>query len=844
MLRLALKNVRHSPKRLILTGVAVTLGVMLVSSTLVLTNAAQLGIGDLNEAFYGTGRVVVTPDPDFDGDPPVPLLTDDLVEDLRGIPGVAEVEPRIDASEDNIRLLNRNGEPYSGAPTVTSNWSDNPEVSRGTILEGRGIRYSGEILLDVTTFEKGGWALGDTLSLATPVGIRDYLLVGIFRFGDQNIIQGASAVYLSLDDVRVIRTGDGGYDRIDLVVEEGVDHASLVGPAAELLPEGSRATTSEFLTEEMDDGVSDVMSIVDTVILVFAFVSVFVGAYIIANTFLIVVTQRTREIGLLRAVAATRAQIRKMVLLEATAIAAVASAVGIGLGWLLSFGILKVFEVLFGNTYNSIPLPLDAILLGLAVGFGVTLLSALLPAVHASRVHPLEALREAATHSRKPLRRRTQAGLALTGLAAALILVGLVTPLGLPIAWVAPGALFLVLGVTLLAPALLVPLADLFRAPFRRLFGTPGVLAVRNIHREPRRSANTASALVIGVFLLSFVAALSGSARELAQERLTDNALADITVSSDPNQLNFAAPMPVVPPAAYEAILETPGVGHSMRWASGTARIDDTEYSVGVVDTVAADHVYVFDATPPIGQVGDGVYIGPALQDLGYELGDVLTLDGPKGELTLTVRGEYEGAIGEALVVDWATGEQLFWDLTTTSVLLTVEPGYDAADVQEDLNDALADFPLIKALLPSDLENIVNDWITIVLILASALLSGAVVIAVLGIANTLALSVTERTREIGLLRAVGLGRRAVKRMVRLESVVISVFGALVGIVLGTGLAAAMMVALKDIGLTTLSVPWILLGVYFVAAVLAGIGASLLPARRAARLDILEAVTTE
>ncbi len=839
MLRLALKNVRHSPRRLILTGVAVALGVMLVSSTFVLTNAAQLGIGELNEAFYGSGRVVVTPDPDFDGDPPVPLLTDDLVEALGDLPGVAEVEPRIDASED-VSLL-RDGEPYTSAPTVASSWSDDPEVSRGTVVEGRGIRRSGEILLDITSFERGGWALDDTLSLATPVGTRDYTLVGTFRFGERNILQGAAAVYLSLEDAMEVRAGDGGYDRIDLVPEPGTEHTALIGPAEDLLPEGARATTSEFLTDEINQQTAEVMSIVDTVILVFAFISVFVGAYLIANTFRIVVTQRTREIGLLRAIAASPSQVRKMVLLEATAIATAASVIGIGLGWLMSFVLLKWMESSFGNTYDSIPLPLDAVLLGLAVGFGVTVLSALLPAIHASQVHPLEALREAGTHARKPLRPRTRAGLILTGLAVALILIGLLTPLGLPIAWVSPGALLLVLGVTLLAPALLVPLADLFRAPFRRFFGIPGVLAVRNIHREPRRSANTASALVIGVFLLSFVAALSGSARELAKERLTDNVLADISVSS--SQINLATG-PVVPPAAYEAVRDVPGVAYTMRWSSGEARLDGVEYSVAVVDTAAADYVYSFDATPPIAQVGDGVYIGSALQDLGYGPGDVLTLDGPKGDLTLTVTGEYEGAISEALVVDWATGERLFWDLTTTSVLLTVEPGYEVAEVRSAVDEALTDFPLVETFDSSDLESMANTLVTIILVLASALLSSAVVIAVLGIANTLALTVTERTREIGLLRAVGLGKKAVKSMVRLESVIISVFGGLVGLVLGTGLAAAMMVALKDIGLTTLSIPWILLGVYFVVAVLAGLAAAALPARRAARLDILEAVTTE
>jgi putative ABC transport system permease protein len=840
MFRLALKTIRHNPKRLILTSVAVALGVTLVSATFVLTNAAQLGIGDLNEAYYGSGRVVIMPDPDFEGDPPVPLLTDATVEALRALPGVAEVEPRIDASGD-APLLGPDGEPFTDAPTVVFNWSDNPEVSRATVIEGRGLVGSGEILLDVRSFENGTWELGDTLELATFGGIEDYTLVGVVRFGENNILQGASLVYLSLDDAREVRMGDGGYDRIDIVPEDGVDHTSLVGPASSVLPVGARATTSEALTAEMNDEVADIMGIIDTVILIFAFISVFVGAYIIANTFRIIVTQRTREIGLLRAIAASGAQVRRMILLEATFIATVASAVGIGLGWLLAFGLLKQLESSFGNTYDSIPLPLDAVILGLVVGFGVTLGSAMLPAIHASRIHPMEALREAGTHSRKPLGRRTRFGIALTGAAVALFAIGMGTPLGVPIAWVAPGAILLILGMTLLSPALLIPLASALRIPFTRLFGVPGTLAATNIQREPRRSANTASALMIGVMLLSLTATISGSARVLAEERVAGNVLADLYVSS--SQINLASG-PVVGPAAYEVVRDAPGVDGTMRWGFGNARLKGERYRVGVVDSAVADDMYAFDASPSIERVGDGVFIGPALQELGYKPGDVFTLDGPLADLSLTVMGEYEGGIGDALLVDWATGERMFGAVETVSVLVTIEPGYNLAEVRAGLDDALQDFPLIETYEKSDLVSMANQMVTLILVLVSALLSGALVIAVLGIANTLLLSVTERTREIGLLRAVGLGRRAVRRMVRLESVIIAVFGAAVGILLGTSLGAAMMIALKDQGFTTLSVPWALLGVYFLVALLAGLIAAALPARRAARLDILEAITTE
>ncbi|MBN2177518.1 MAG: FtsX-like permease family protein [Demequinaceae bacterium] len=837
MLRLALKNVRHNPKRLILTSIAVTLGVTLVSATFVLTSAAQLGIGDLNEAYYGSGRVVVTPDPDFEGDPDIPLLTDETVEALRGLPGVAEVEPRIDASGD-APLLGSDGKPFSGAPTIVWNWSDNPEVSRATVVDGRALTRTGEILVDVRTFESGSWELGDTLELATFSGIEDYTLVGVVRFGEQNILQGAALVYLSLEDAGAVRVGDGGYDRIDIVPEAGVDHTILVEPASGVLPLGARATTSEFLVEEMDDQVADIMGIIDVVVLVFAFVSVFVGAYIIVNTFRIIVTQRTREIGLLRAVAASGAQVRRMILIEASIISSVASAIGIGLGWLLAFGLLKLMESSFGNTYNSVPLPLDAILLGLLVGFGVTLGSAMLPAIHASRIHPMEAIRESGTHSRKPVRLRTLVGLALTVAATVLIVVGLIDRGEDSMAWVALGAILVILGVTLLAPSLLVILASRLRRPFSR-FRVTGTLATNNIRREPRRSANTATALMIGVLLMSLMAVILSSIRIYAQERVSSDVRADLYISS--SQINLASG-PVVSPEAYENIRDTPGIAETMRWGFGSAWLDGTQYRVGAVDSAVADDMYFFDATPSIELIGEGVFIGPALQDLGYEVGDVILLDGPVSDRALTITGEFEGAIGDALLVDWLTAEALFGSVETISVLAIVEG--DPDEVRAGLDDALADFPLIESYDRDDLLGMANDLVTVVLVLVSALLGGALIIALLGIANTLMLSVTERTREIGLLRAVGLSRREVRRMIILESLIIALFGSALGILLGAGLGSAPVAALRDWGFTTLSVPWLLLGLYFILAILAGVVAAAWPARRAAKLDILGSITTE
>ncbi len=337
------------------------------------------------------------------------------------------------------------------------------------------------------------------------------------------------------------------------------------------------------------------------------------------------------------------------------------------------------------------------------------------------------------------------------------------------------------------------------------------------------------------------MAVILSSVRVYAEERVASDVRADLYVSS--SQINVASG-PVIGQEAYDIVRNTPGIAETMRWGFGSAWLDGTKYRVGAVDSTVADSMYFFDATPSLESLGDGVFIGPALQNLGYQPGDVVVLDGPIADRTLTIAGEYDGAIGDALLVDWATAEALFGNVETISVLATIEPTGDPAEIRANLDDALANFPLIKTYDQDDLLGMADGLLTLVLILVSALLSGALIIALLGIANTLLLSVTERTREIGLLRAIGLSRRAVRRMIRLESVVIAGFGAAMGVVLGTALGAAVIVALKDLGLTTPSIPWRLLGVYFLVAILAGLLAAALPARRAARLDILQSITTE
>ena len=837
MLRLALKSVRHNPKRLILTAVAVALGVALVSSVFTFTNSLSKGFGDLFSTIYSTVDVVVEPDPHANLDPnsKVGLFTTADVATISALPGVKVAEGGV--AYERGALLNAAGDAPlgQGAPTLLYNWTGNADIDRATLIDGRAPKADNEVVVDVDTFKKLKIELGGTAKLASDTGVTDLTVVGTVRFGQNNDLQTANLMFANEKTVREIGGGLTNFYGINVLTDDGVSPSTVVKEITPVLPKDTRALTAEAKAKEQSASLNNILKYVNIFALVFGLVSLFVGAYIIVNTFRIIVTQRTREFGLLRAIGAHGKQIRTMILLEAAVVGVIASTLGILLGWLLALGLAALVESFSGNILGAITLPLNGVLLGYGLGIAITVVAALLPAIHASNISPMEALREAGTAGKKSLTVRNIVGGAMTIAGIASVFIGLYVNVPREWLWVAIGAVLAVLGVTLLAAQVLVPMAFGLRGVLSRLWGVNGTLAANNIRREPRRSANTAAALMIGVMLLALVATFTASFKDTFTSQFK-------TTTAD---LFILAQNGPIPQAALDVIASTDGVANVVRQGRTKVTFDGAAYGVTYVDAAHAGDLIDIPTDRPLSKIDGGVFITPTIQDLGVKVGDKVTLTGRAGTETLTVTGLYKNKGDQAFIVDWPQGTALVSEPVVEQALVGFKDGADVDKTTKAVKDALAtDFPLVEPQSPASLTKLFNQGIDTFLGFISAMLGAALIIAILGVANTLLLSVTERTREIGLLRAVGIKRSAVWGMITLESVVMALFGTILGIILGVGLGAALVDSLSSYGIDRPVVPWMLIGVYTVLSLIAGVLAAIWPAYRASRLDILKAIAAD
>lgn len=855
MLRLAAKSIAHNPQRLILTAIAVALGVMLVGATQTFTSSLSSGFGTLFSEIYGGSDVIVEADPDaaeeeeedeggqpggFEADEAI--FTDADVDAVAAVEGVAIASGVLQVPASGLLAKDQSRSDPSallgGPPTQMFSWSGDPVIDRATLVSGTAPEADDEIVLDVDAIENLGYELGDTIAVSTAIASEQFTIVGTVRFGEDNNLQGATLAYISPDAAKAL-SGTEDFQSIGVVAEESVDLDELAIAIGEVIPAGTRAITGEAKAAEQSSSFDDALVYVDIVTIVFAIIALFVGSYIILNTFRIVVTQRTRELGLLRAIGMKGGQVLRMILLEAVLVAIVASTLGIALGWTLAWAVTSVMTALGTDVFGALLLPWQAIAWSYVLGIAVTVFSALPPALRAARVSPMEALREAGTQSRKPLTLRNVAGGILSVLGIAAIVVGVTVEMAEPYWLVGIGGGVLVLGVTLLAAQVLVPLAFGLRGTLTRVFGVDGKLAANNIRQEPRRSANTAAALMIGVMLLALVATFAQSLQTVIDEELgSTNAGAFVVSTQGP-----------IPEEAIDQIADIPDVASVSRSATGAAEFDGETVSFAVIDPESAAAIGGYTAEPGIDEIGDGVFISPDIAAQGVEVGDEVTLTTESGDETFTVTGEYlSGAEGD-FTVTWEQSDRLGDDIQPGQLGVVFidevaeEERTDAAIDQ--INDMLVeDYPALVAFPPQVFASLISSLIDLILGVITALLSAALVIAVLGVANTLLLSVTERTREIGLLRAVGLRRGEVWRMITLESVIMALFGAVVGMILGVGIGAALVVSLESLGFSTPAIPWEWLALYSVLAIVAGIIAAIWPAWRASRMDILQAIATD
>ncbi|RLL68196.1 ABC transporter permease [Streptomyces sp. Z26] len=855
MLRTALRNVFAHKARLIMTALAVMLGVAFVSGTLVFGDSVAKSLRDASAANLEDVDVSVQAESEFDpdGGPDVrsTKLSDDVVRQVRGVSGVTSVRAVVNG---NATLADQDGRPLN-ADTSWQNLATNyvPAESGGDrdtrypLHDGRGPQSRDEIALDHETAERAGYAIGDTVRFATEGPALTAKLVGTVDTDDPRVTAGGSLALFDTATAQRLFLNPGQYD--ELVVGSGPDsddHA-LAGTIDRLLPDGGvKADSGAQLAAEQADEIAQSTKWLTQMLLVFAGIALFVGVFIIANTFTMLIAQRSRETALLRAVGASRRQVVRAVLIEAGVLGLLASAAGFTLG----LGIATVLPGLLnasgaGLPEGSLVISTETLLWSVAVGVGVTVLAAWLPSRKAARIAPIEAL---STVDQAPAKR---------GLVVRNTLGGLLTVLGvllmlyvsaqdgdvdanLPPAML--GSVLTMTGMIVLAPLLSRPLVNLAGALTSRLFGVSGKLAKENALRNPRRTAATASALMIGLTLITGLSVAGASANEAIQKEAVQDLTADYKVSN--------AAYNGIEPGLTPKVAAVDGVDTAVPVASGSLNVRDSFGTLAGADPRQLGEVADLHFTSgSLDDIGPGkIALSDKLADeTGLTAGDTFkgSLDFGDSQTRLTVAGVYEQtrALDDALGV-LADVLPHTDDRKLDSILVRAS-GDAGSDLDQDIREALGNSPLIQVQTRDQLTKAESGEIDTMLNMMYGLLGMAVVIGVLGVINTLAMSVFERTREIGLLRAIGLDDRGVKQMVRLESVVISLFGAALGI--GTGIFLAWTGgSLTGGSLTTYEtvLPWARLALFLLAGLAIGVLAAIWPARRAARLNTLQAISAQ
>ncbi|MCK7625196.1 FtsX-like permease family protein [Streptomyces sp. RS10V-4] len=859
MLRTALRNVLAHKARLIMTALAVLLGVAFVSGTLVFADTTANAFRNASARSLQGVAVSVRADqastaPDSAGGvagKTTGALDTALVRKISRLPGVDAVRPTV---HGQATLAGRDGRPVNADATgqnLATNYlpGKDGKDSHFPMKEGRGPASEDELALDSKTAAKAGYRIGDTVRLATDGPTLSKKLVGIVALDDPWGAAGGTLVLFDTRTAQKLFHHPGQFDEITVAARTGTDESSLTAQVQALLPkEGARATSGAELAAEQSAQIAESTGYLTKTLLVFAGIALFVGVFLIANTFTMLIAQRSREIALLRAIGASRRQVIRSVLIEAALLGLVASAGGFALG----LGIATAMRPLLNTTGAELPegplvITPSAPLASLAVGVAITVLAAWLPSRKAAKIAPVAALTSVdLAPPARALRVRNVLGTLLAG-AGVLVMLHVSTLKGTKesnlLAAMLGGVLTLG-GVIVLAPLLSRPLITLAGKVTTRFFGVSGKLAKENALRNPRRTAATASALMIGLALITGLTVGAHSAQHAVAKEATAGLTADYKVNYssarglDADSVDKVARVPGVAAAApiTMAQLNTRGrsaviTGTDPKAFGKVARLD---FRAGSLHDIGPGRIAVSDEFARRA----GLQIGATLD---AELGGGMA--GSKAaKRKLTVVGIY----AKAPTVDQALGTRadvLPYSVTKQfdNLLIKADRGRTGG-VERAIRASLDDSPLLQVRSQEQLVKDNNEKVNTVLSMTYGLLGMAVVIAVLGVVNTLAMSVFDRTREIGMLRAIGLDRSGIRQMVRLESVVIALFGAVLGI--GTGIFLAWAAG----GLTRTSMreyetvlPWDRLGTFLVLALMTGVLAAIWPARRAARLNMLRSI---
>jgi putative ABC transport system permease protein len=845
VLKISLRSLLSHKLRLALTTLAVILGVSFVAGTFILTDTINATFTSIfNAATAGVAVTVHGHQIEGQGNnvggarnQPVPTA---LLTTVRGVDGVKDAVGNI--FRTGATLIGSDGKPIggNGPPTFGANWISDAEISPYHLRSGTAPQRSGDVVVDAGTAAANHLAVGESIPIVFAGGAEEHFTItGIAGYGSSDNLAGATITLFTEATAERVLEGKGKYDSILASAQPGVTDITLRDRIAAALPSSAEAATGQAAAAAAEQSTEATIStFIGTPLLVFAFISLFVGCFLIINTFNILVAQRTRELALLRALGATRAQVLRSVLVEAAVTGLVASIIGFFVGILIASALLS----LFGSTASTgLTLLPRTFIIAVVVGTIVTVLAAMLPARRATRIAPVAALAEALPETQDLPRRRVVAGAIILVLGCACLVAGLFAGTGSTLQLVGAGFLGVFLGVALLAPLLVRPLATALGWPVRRLRGAAGLLAGENARRNPRRTALTAAALMIGLALVTCVAVLTDSVRASTNNAIAGAFRADFIVFDQGPSFNTQAADSLRRDPKLIDVTEVRGTSVLIKGSSqDIAAIDPSNLSSVLALTMVGG-----DASA-IASSNTAIVDSSEATSANLHVGQVVTFNFPQGStVQIHVGGIYKtNALVSGYVVSLATMQPNVPTARDDLVLANAAPGISQADAEAALHRDVSAYPLLLAKSRDEYRAFVGASLDSFLNLITTLLAFAIIIAVLGIANTLALSVLERTRELGLLRALGMTRSQTRSMVRWESVIISLLGAVLGLVVGTGLGVVVASALHSLGIDTISVPGINLIGYAVAAGVFGVLAAIVPTIRAARVDILRAITTE
>ncbi|MGN7248592.1 ABC transporter permease [Janibacter anophelis] len=844
MLKATFKSLLARKARLLMSAMAIVLGTAFVAGSLIFTDTLGRTFDGIMDGTVGD-VVVQAEQTDQYGGSGGARITAAQVEELADLPGAARADGSVDAF--GVFVVGENGKVVGGqgAPALAFNYTDAPnQLGEAPIqlVDGRAPERTGEVVIDTNTAERAGYEIGDEVPLVTTGAVPEITaeLVGTVTFGEGGLAGASIAVFDTKTMQQYFMDGKDAFSSVWVTTEDGVSQDELVAQVEPLAPEGFTVWSGEDLAAENQNDVQQALGFITTFLLVFAGIALFVGSFLIINTFSILVAQRGRELALLRAIGASRRQIVRSVLIEAFIVGVVGATVGLLLGVLLALGIQALFAT-FGLdlTGSGLVFTPRTVIAAYVVGIVVTMLAAWVPARRAGSVPPVAAMRDSIDTGigHHPIRRGLEVAVLVLGVVA--FLAGLFVVESNELWWIGAGIVGLVLGTAFLAPFVGRPLIAALGWVYRKVFGSVGRMAEQNSVRNPGRTAATASALMIGMTLVALMGVVASSTTASVDKQIEETFRADYILSNAVGQ-PFSS-------TVAERVAEVDGVREVSPVRFVSTQVDGGDIFATAIDPDSFADVEQIEPTAGTADIDADAVMLSSKHESGRQVGDTVEVKMGASTRDLQIAGFYDEiqAIGTPdLLMSVETVDAMGGAAADNWAFIFLEDGADKGSVQSSIEQIVDKQPLVTLKDQQGYADEQRSSINQLLYLIYALLGLAIVIAVLGIVNTLGLSVMERTREVGLLRAVGLSRAQLRRMITLESVTIALLGAVLGIVLGVVAGVAIQRALVDDGITELAIPWVQMVAFVVVAGLIGILAALLPARRASRLDVLRAISAE